>query len=317
MNPILRSWLRRSGAGALALSVVVPGAVFARDETPRIFTARNGALEAVYDANDCVVYYDAYGRRTDQRSVCSRDQVNQSRDAIDRYRREQGSGGSGSSDRRPSYDRDRTPDVTVHGNGSGWVDIGSCRVQYGRDGRRIANPRDCSRDDLLRADRAMETYRREQGIGGGAHNRPPNDRDRIPNVTVNRNGSGWVDIGSCRVQYDRDGQRSSSSPDCSRDDRSRADRAMETYRREQGSGGGAPPNRPSNGGSTRGGEVSMDPNGGGSVRFGRNCVVTFNRDGVQTGADRACSADQRREAVRLFTIQNTIRLGNEQKGSGG
>jgi hypothetical protein len=310
MTPILGSCLRRTLAAALALSVVAPAAVYARDETPRIFSVRNGELEAVFYANDCVVYYDAYGRRTDQRSGCTRDQVNQSRDAIDRYRREHGNA-------RPSYDRDRTPNVTVHGNGSGWVDIGSCRVQYDREGRRIGNPRDCSRDDLTRADRAMETYRREQGIGGGSHNRPSYNR---PNVTVNRNGSGWVDIGSCRVQYDRDGRRSSSSRECSRDDLSLADRAMAAYRREHGVGGGRPPDlpspdRPSHGGSTRG-EVTMNPGGGGSVRFGRDCVVTFSREGVQTGADRACSADQRREALKLFTIQNTIRLGNEQKGTG-
>jgi hypothetical protein len=56
---------------------------------PEIMIGRNGEAEAVF-RNDCVVYYDRRGRRTDARPNCNDRQLDTADQAIRAYRREQG-----------------------------------------------------------------------------------------------------------------------------------------------------------------------------------------------------------------------------------
>jgi hypothetical protein len=196
-------------------------------------------------------------------------------------------------------------------DGSGQVDIGDCRVQYDRRGRRIGNPRDCSTRQLEQADRAMETYRREQGT-----DRPGRgDDDGTPRVSMNSDGSGRVDIGDCRVQYDRRGRRIGSPRDCSSRQLVRADTAMETHRREQGVDGERPSYGVGGSGSLRG-ETTFSADGG-VVRFSSTgCSVRFDKEGIRQDSSGRCSDGQQREAEKIFNKARILRQSIDQKGSG-
>ena len=273
-------------------------------ETPRLVVDRDGRGEVIFRENDCFVRFDARGREIDRGSRCERSQVEQARDAMQRYRREQGLD-------RPGGNDDRTPRVTIHGDGSGRVDVGDCRVQYDRRGRRIGNPRDCSDRQLERADRAMAEYRREQGT-----DRPGDgDGNGTPRVTINGDGSGRVDIRDCRVQYDRRGQRIGSPRDCSARQLVRADEAMDEYRRQQGLDGDRPSYGVGGSGNLRG-ETTFNADGG-VVRFrSSGCAVTFDKEGIPQGASGRCSSAQEREAAKIYNKARILRQSIDQKGSG-
>ena len=58
-------------------------------EPPRIITGSNGAGEVVF-RNECVVYYNRAGRRTEASQQCHDNQVNKADQSMRAYRREQG-----------------------------------------------------------------------------------------------------------------------------------------------------------------------------------------------------------------------------------
>jgi hypothetical protein len=296
---------RRLIAPLVALAAVLLPSLASAD-TARIIVGGNGEGEVIFRDNDCVVYFDRRGRESDKGARCTRSQVLQANEAMDRYRRDQGL------DRR-GEDRgdDRNPVVRVNGDGSSRVEIGSCRVQYDRRGRRIGNPRDCSSRQLEQADRAMETYRREQGT-----DRPGRgDDDGTPRVSMNSDGSGRVDIGDCRVQYDRRGRRIGSPRDCSSRQLVRADTAMETHRREQGVDGERPSYGVGGSGSLRG-ETTFSADGG-VVRFSSTgCSVRFDKEGIRQDSSGRCSDAQQREAEKIFNKARILRQSIDQKGSG-
>ncbi|MBK5966286.1 hypothetical protein CCR95_19900 [Thiocystis minor] len=59
------------------------------DRPPRIIAGKNGESEAVF-RNDCVVYYDRRGRRTEALPKCNSSQLMMADQAMRAYRREQG-----------------------------------------------------------------------------------------------------------------------------------------------------------------------------------------------------------------------------------
>jgi len=59
------------------------------DGAPRIIMGKNNESEVIF-RNDCVVYFDADGRRKSMNDKCSKSQAGQADDAMARYRREQG-----------------------------------------------------------------------------------------------------------------------------------------------------------------------------------------------------------------------------------
>ena len=56
---------------------------------PEIMMGKNREAEVIFK-NNCVVYYDARGQRTNKLSACTNDQVRRADQAIAAYRREQG-----------------------------------------------------------------------------------------------------------------------------------------------------------------------------------------------------------------------------------
>ena len=56
---------------------------------PQVMLGKNREGEVIF-TNNCVVYYDAGGQRTNSLSTCNGDQVRRADDAIARTRREQG-----------------------------------------------------------------------------------------------------------------------------------------------------------------------------------------------------------------------------------
>jgi hypothetical protein len=56
---------------------------------PEIMMGKNREAEVIFK-NNCVVYYDARGRRTNKLSACTNDQVRRADQAIAAYRQEQG-----------------------------------------------------------------------------------------------------------------------------------------------------------------------------------------------------------------------------------
>lgn len=59
------------------------------DRPPRVIAGKNGESEVVF-RNDCVVYYDRRGRRTEALPKCNSSQLMKADQAMRAYRREQG-----------------------------------------------------------------------------------------------------------------------------------------------------------------------------------------------------------------------------------
>lgn len=83
----------------------------------------------------------------------------------------------------------------------------------------------------------MKSYRREQGLDGGSSH---HGSSSPPEIKVGDNGRAEVKFGShgCKVVYDPDGSRLKASDKCTKQQKKEADRAMASYRREQGMGSG-------------------------------------------------------------------------------
>ncbi|HST35294.1 MAG TPA: hypothetical protein VLK25_01505, partial [Allosphingosinicella sp.] len=109
--------------------------------------------------------------------------------------------------------------------------------RYDRRGERDGADRQCSREQIGRADVAMRAYRHDQGYDRPDWGTiPPWNGPRQPRLWISpRDGHGSVyfDRG-CTVRYARDGRREGADRGCSRRQIDWADDAMRIYRRQQG-----------------------------------------------------------------------------------
>lgn len=121
--------------------------------------------------------------------------------------------------------------VTPLGDGQFSVDMRGCSVRLDKHGEVLSEGRDCSRGQLIDAQDAVKTYRREQE-GSDDHEYRGSSHD-APRVNGMPNGNVSVDMRGCSVLFDRRGDVVNSGRDCSRGQMTDARRAMEGYRREQ------------------------------------------------------------------------------------
>ena len=138
---------------------------------PQIIAGANREAEVVFSGN-CVVHYDAEGRRIRGRSTCSSDQLAEADAAQTAYREEQGwddAEAHAMTEDVPAGAADAAgeggmPDVVMDGNGKSRVVFkGGCTVSYDDSGRRTGLTRPCDATQVRGADEAMATYRQEQG----------------------------------------------------------------------------------------------------------------------------------------------------------
>ena len=139
---------------------------------PQIIAGANREAEVVFSGN-CVVHYDAEGRRIRGRSTCSSEQLAEADAAQTAYREEQGwddaEAHAMTEDVPAGAAPDAAgeggmPDVVVDGNGKSRVVFGGgCTVSYDDSGRRTGHTRPCDATQVRGADEAMATYRQEQG----------------------------------------------------------------------------------------------------------------------------------------------------------
>jgi len=202
-----------------AISALPASAVRAQE----VSTLPGGQMEV--RLTGCVVFYDSTGRRTHNAPGCRGDQVSYADNAVRDY--------VGSVVRRDGRGADGGPQIAALRNGQVQVTFGNgrCAVFYSDRGERVRSLPDCSRDQIRRADNAVAEDRRDQGL-----DRRRADRDdRRPEVVVSRNGRGRVIFDNdCTVFFDRWGDRQGSSRSCETYQLSRADRAMNSFRRERG-----------------------------------------------------------------------------------
>ncbi len=205
-------------------------------QAPQIFAGSNGEIEATFSTNNCVVYYDASGRRKESNPNCSRDQLGRADTGVASYRREQGMEGYPGSEAPPGgFGHDDgghygPPEVVMDQHGRSHVLVGaSCIVYYGRDGRRDDSNDHCSRSDTREADDAMASYRREQGLekehrSGYTYGIP---------VLQLRNGKYQATVsGTCTVYFNDKGGILTWLPDCTTGERANASLAVLEYRRD-------------------------------------------------------------------------------------
>ena len=227
----MKSFTRAALLAAIAIS---PMSAAHAQEAPRIFAGSNGELEATFD-NNCVVYYRSDGYRRDANSNCSSGQIASADVGVRSYRREQGMDGYAGSEAPPGgYGNNGhhfgPPEVVMDGHGCGHVLVGpSCIVYYGRDGDRDDTNDMCSRSERSDADKAMASFRREQGLtqekrSGFAYGLP---------VLRLRNGNYQVTTGGgCTVYFNDRGGLMTSMPACDAGDRAKAATAVLLFRRE-------------------------------------------------------------------------------------
>ncbi len=114
----------------------------------------------------CRVHYGLDGRRRDAGRRCTADQIARADEAMRRHREGLGYG-SGNGRWRPGGDAGdlRPREISVDRDGRGRVTFrGGCAVTYDRRGRRDSSSRDCTADQIARADREMASYRRENDL---------------------------------------------------------------------------------------------------------------------------------------------------------
>lgn len=131
-------------------------------DRPRVIFSGNGSGRIVFP-DRCVVFYNSNGRQISHQS-CGRDQLVRADRTMAAYRQGQWLNGGGTSG--GGYGGS-FPRVSISGNGSGRVLLGNnCLVLYNSAGARTSHE-SCGSDELRRADQAMASYRREQGLGSG------------------------------------------------------------------------------------------------------------------------------------------------------
>ncbi|MGD9712533.1 MAG: hypothetical protein AB7V46_10755 [Thermomicrobiales bacterium] len=202
--------------------------------TAQIFAGTNGEIEATFP-NNCVVYYDASGRRKGANKNCSRSQVNQADTGVAAYRREQGMDGYPGDEAppggfgRPGSHHYGAPEVVMDRHGRSHVLVGSsCIVYYDRGGARDGTNDHCSHSDRSKADAAMQSYRREQGK---TQNHPSGYSYGIPVLQL-RNGNYQATVsGTCTVYFNNRGGLMSALPGCTTGEKANAAIAVLQYRR--------------------------------------------------------------------------------------
>jgi hypothetical protein len=216
--------------GLFAASIAA-GEVMAQSEPPEIIAGRNGEAEVVF-RNNCVVYYNARGRRTDSLPSCRDRQIHRADEALAAYRREQGHDGGGHTDH--GRDDDRPPEIIAE-NGYVRIEFGNgCTVVYDNRGKRVKTQPACRDRQIRRADEAVAAYRREQGLDRGGNNGGRGD-DGGPEVIMSGNGSSRVQFANkCIVYYDDRGRQQRILPVCRDGQIRQADQAIDAYRRERG-----------------------------------------------------------------------------------
>jgi hypothetical protein len=228
-NEMLKSTLAVS---ALVLGFASPAAAQA---PPQLITGTNGEIESTFPANNCVVYYDASGRRKSANPNCSSGQISQSDVGVAAYRREQGMDGYPGDEAPPGGFRAPSnhhgpPEVVMDRHGRSHVLVGSqCIVYYGRDGTRERNENPyCSSRDRRAADDAMRAYRREQGL---RPNHPSGYAYGIPVIRL-RNGNYQATVSStCTVYFNDRGGLLTYLPKCTIAEKANASIAVLQYRR--------------------------------------------------------------------------------------
>jgi len=219
---------------ASSLSFVLAAAPALAQEAPRIFAGSNGEIEATFSSNSCVVYYDARGQRKTANRNCSRTQIARADTGVASYRREQGMDGYAGSEAPPGgFGRPGIhygpPEVVMDNHGRGHVLVGAqCIAYYGRDGKRSDTNSHCSSSDRRAADRAMQSYRREQGLN---QNHSSGYTYGIPVLRL-RNGNYQATVsGTCTVYFNDRGGLMSSLPGCTIAEKANASIAVLQYRR--------------------------------------------------------------------------------------
>jgi len=112
-----------------------------------------------------------------------------------------------------------------------------------------------------------------------------------PEVVMDRHGRSHVYVGAaCIVYYDRGGDRDGTNDHCSRSDRSQADDAMESYRKEQGL------KEKHHSGYTYGIPVLQLRNGKYQATVSGTCTVYFNDKGGLMSALPGCTTGEKANA---------------------
>jgi hypothetical protein len=183
-----------------------------------------------------------------------------------------------------------------------------CVVFFNSRGQRVQQSNTCNRRQIERAEQADARWRQQ--------NAGPNPG--TPQVVVFNNGTGRVVIDrNCVTHYDRDGDRIDSPPGCSRTELRRADQLMAAYRRDQGLdrppvGGGGGNERPGSGK----GDVRIEANGQGTVRFSNGCTVYYDVNGHRYRGSRGCDRAQELRADELMATYRQLRENARQSGGG-
>ena len=227
----MRRILMASSVCVLGIAAVPASA----QEPPRIFAGGNGEIEATYSQNNCVVYYDARGHRKSANRNCDRSQVARADAGVAAYRREQGMNGHVGSEappggfRNPSRPHYGVPQVVMDRHGRSHVAVGGgCIVYYDRRGDRSSTNDHCSSADRRAADRAMSTYRKEQGLNKNHHS---GYTYGIPVLRL-RNGNYQATVsGKCTVYFNNRGGLMTALPGCTIAEKANASVAVLQYRR--------------------------------------------------------------------------------------
>lgn len=203
-------------------------------EAPRIFAGSNGEIEATF-SNNCVVYYDARGKRKSANKNCSSSQRSRADTGVASYRREQGMAGYPGSEAPPGGfgahggHHYGPPEVVMDRHGRAHVNVGgACVVYYDRDGDRDGTNDHCSHSERSKADDAMESYRKEQGLTEKHHS---GYTFGVPVLRL-RNGNYQATVsGTCTVYFNDKGGLMSALPGCDAGEKANAAIAVLQYRR--------------------------------------------------------------------------------------
>jgi len=127
---------------------------------PQVVLRSNGEGEVRF-RDGCTVTYRRNGDRDRASDSCTRDQRRDADEAMARARREQGHGGGGGDGGWKGFTS--APRVTILDTGLGLATYpDGCRVDYDLRGDRTKASRNCSADQVNRADEAMARLRAER-----------------------------------------------------------------------------------------------------------------------------------------------------------
>ena len=192
------------------LAAIVCFPALAARETPEIKPRSDGGFDVSWD-NGCVVQLDARRNVKDRSSSCSRDQVGSSIEALKRYQREQGDGGSDAGGRHSDQEE---PEVVKRSDGR--IEVhweNGCEVLFSRTGRLEDKNRSCSEKQVNHARRKVDTPEVRQVS------------EHVLEVTF---------MTECTITFKRSGEMEHAGWECSDAQKSRAREAVQQHRREHG-----------------------------------------------------------------------------------